>query len=427
MKKFFSVLLILLILVFSVDQNRQEAQAVAGVDDVVILSYIAAAAIAAGAVGTVALNTDGTYSGTLHNLANTSLLNMTPEMKLNLSMALMGARAVGYMAIDKVTGLWDYLHSQFTQSGSIVPSTMDLNQEGIYFAPNAMLQIYPMSSDHLKIRVANQYGGNTCTWYIEHTSGTWKIYNGGVWYSYAYTITLEQLTAMTNFFAPIIDANLTNIYKTSTFTTWWNAPSSYTGTFPNQETTSGIGNVIDDGTPERDIAIPQNYPDLNNRTKDIAYPTTNTGGISLPANPTADQMKTADTASDLTYAPSTTSDWADTIAKGITGALGLEGLLSPTAPTTIDWSPIQHSVDLFTNKFPFSLPWDLYHMVQSFGSGSTTAPVFRIGAHSSLMDFEKDVTFDQFDSFMPSVRIFELITFNVGLLFATRKLLGGAT
>lgn len=415
-KKIFVTFLCFMILSFSVIQPKQ-AKAIAGVDDVVILSYIAAAAIAAGAVGTVVANSDGTYSGTLHNYANTTLLNMSPEMKLNLSMALMGARAAGYMALNKVTGLWDYLHTGYVTGTTPVPVTTSISDPASFFSPQCTVKF-----------VRNSYSEFVVTYTSDPTYDVFQV----IFMYDMYNLNLSSTNNIAGYNATLASA-LTDYAKQFIINKWaikglaigssfYLNDQSWTGSFPIYVPQTGIGTVVDDGTPSRDIAIPQSYPDLNNRTKDIPYPTTNTGGISLPAAPTADQVKTADTAADLTSAPSSTSDWTSTIGKAITT------VLVGTGATTLNFEPLKMSGALFTTRFPFSIPWDIQNAIVGLGSGSATAPKWKVNFPASpwTQAYSIDIDLATFDSVMPALRAGELFLFTMGLAMATRRILGGA-
>lgn len=62
-------------------------------------------------------------------------------------------------------------------------------------------------------------------------------------------------------------------------------------------------------------------------------------------------------------------------------------------------------------------------MVLTFGAGSTEAPVIPI----AINGLEADIDLSKFNTIAAGIRVLELFAFGVGLLFGTRKLLGGAS
>lgn len=92
-----------------------------------------------------------------------------------------------------------------------------------------------------------------------------------------------------------------------------------------------------------------------------------------------------------------------------------------TAP--LDPTPLSYAGTLFTTKFPFSLPWDVKNMLTAFGTGSVVTPTLEM----PIMGVPAHVSLSRFDGLASAVRVFELLFFNAGLLFGTRKLLGGAS
>jgi len=96
--------------------------------------------------------------------------------------------------------------------------------------------------------------------------------------------------------------------------------------------------------------------------------------------------------------------------------------------TPINWDPLIVSGALFTNKFPFSLPWDLLH---SFNVWQTPEEevVFNISVPDTqyLKGMAFNINFDWFKGFIPIIKTIELILFDIALILATRRLLGGAS
>lgn len=125
---------------------------------------------------------------------------------------------------------------------------------------------------------------------------------------------------------------------------------------------------------------------------------------------TYDEALAAGAAAAIAYVTASTGTLTTDIANTKTG-------------DAIDFSKLKFAASLFTSKFPFSLPWDLKDMIMTFGSGTTVAPVIPIG----IGGIETNIEMSRFDSLAAAVRILELFAFGVGLLFSTRKLLGGAS
>lgn len=81
-----------------------------------------------------------------------------------------------------------------------------------------------------------------------------------------------------------------------------------------------------------------------------------------------------------------------------------------------------------TSKFPFSLPWDLFRAVEVFGEGQQLGP-WQMSVNNPLsgaVSFEVAVP-EGVEGYYVYIRWALLIIFDIGLLFATRKLLGGAS
>jgi hypothetical protein len=113
--------------------------------------------------------------------------------------------------------------------------------------------------------------------------------------------------------------------------------------------------------------------------------------------------------------------WIQTIPQLIADAIAGEFVIGPN--DAIDYSKLHLAAEIFTDKFPFSLPWDLKNMVLTFGAGSTEAPVIPI----AINGLEADIDLSKFNTIAAGIRVLELFAFGVGLLFGTRKLLGGAS
>jgi hypothetical protein len=96
--------------------------------------------------------------------------------------------------------------------------------------------------------------------------------------------------------------------------------------------------------------------------------------------------------------------------------------------TAIDWSPITGLTYSFTNKFPFSLPWDIQRAVGSLTVTQDLPDIqvqFYNPAGGSPIQFTLDWP-DFVSTFALWVRSAFLIIFGIGLVYSTNKLLGGA-
>lgn len=92
--------------------------------------------------------------------------------------------------------------------------------------------------------------------------------------------------------------------------------------------------------------------------------------------------------------------------------------------TAIDWEPLRKGLGAITHKFPFSLPWDFYNSFKQF-EGNEWDGVVKIRINTVLADFNFDIDLGMFDGIRNIVKKIELLIFDVGLIFATRRLMGG--
>ncbi len=99
---------------------------------------------------------------------------------------------------------------------------------------------------------------------------------------------------------------------------------------------------------------------------------------------------------------------------------------SPSPPATeINWDPLRKAVGELTWKFPFCLPWDIQRTIEGFGD-SAEWPEWEV----SLPFMGQTVQFvlcipEQFRFIVTGVRVALLILFSIGLIYGTRRLLGG--
>lgn len=122
--------------------------------------------------------------------------------------------------------------------------------------------------------------------------------------------------------------------------------------------------------------------------------------------------------------------WLSTFFAWIYGIPDLiaEAILQLNVP--LNTEPLRLSGELFTNKFPFSLPWDIQRSVSSLLVTPSFPPI-NVSfpnplAPSHPIPFTINVT-PFTDVLVPIVRSAFLLMFGISLVWGTRKLLGGAT
>lgn len=97
-----------------------------------------------------------------------------------------------------------------------------------------------------------------------------------------------------------------------------------------------------------------------------------------------------------------------------------------TEPGEIDFGPLKVAGTMFTNKFPFSLPWDLWRSFSSLAV-APQAPDFNIVVPDTkyMKGMRFNANLDIFSGLLQVVRAIELVLFDIGLVLITGKLLGG--
>ena len=154
---------------------------------------------------------------------------------------------------------------------------------------------------------------------------------------------------------------------------------------------------------------------------------TNTVDISVT------DMATGDVAISQTGEIATTWDdvtqkvGTDTVSDATTDVgTGTGDLTVPDDKSKLDWKPLQLAGELFTTRFPFSLPWDLYRAFTAFKSGSDKAPVLKLPIDlGDFGDYSCEVDLSVFDdNVVLAVRWCTYIGFVVLLIYVTNKLIG---
>jgi len=421
------------------------------------VAYVAAALVAAGAVGVITKDLNGTYGGVLYDQAKTTYDNMADPMKQNLETVLASGAVV---TVGSVAGLYTYLHDSFMALGSIVPLVPNVISTESFFK----------TGTGISIGVAWWEQGGT----NRHITNLFINLQSGVlpavrfdniicdFYQPASTFTNVDVSHATppvpadtaSYITALITASL---YGSSTL------GASYTGTYPASFPPGAIGSSVADGNSTRPINPPANLQDLSNATPTTPY--TDRNGVPTTVIPddatkllsnAAAVAAAAAMAAALAAGLSVAAAQAAAAAAMASAAAGADvataaaaGAAAATATTTadtatltkdiantktgdvIDMAPLKFAALLFTKKFPFSLPWDLKDMLSSFGSNAVSTPVFNMPLFFTRGGVTNNipvvVSLERFDGLAAAARVFELFIFNIGMLFGTRKLLGGAS
>jgi len=95
----------------------------------------------------------------------------------------------------------------------------------------------------------------------------------------------------------------------------------------------------------------------------------------------------------------------------------------PRDDTAINWEPLRRGLYELTEKFPFCLPWDLMRGIQSLESNQWDRQI-RINVGDGIWP-EMVIDLTMFDEIARITRVVLLVIFDLGLIFATRRLMGG--
>ncbi|MGB9856353.1 MAG: hypothetical protein ACPLKS_07435 [Caldisericum exile] len=127
---------------------------------------------------------------------------------------------------------------------------------------------------------------------------------------------------------------------------------------------------------------------------------------------------------EMTYIDSGTAEYTSGIATGIQALVNLftEGLIGDI--NTLTYPKLNVSL---SEKFPFSLPWDIYNLISLFNEPALPLSLsFKLGSVYGNSDINIKIS-DYFDDdFMEKVRFLEKVGFLLTLIFITPKVLGGA-
>lgn len=434
----------LFVLTMSIIVPVQDAQAIVALAiPVIAVGVLACALVAGGAVGAYYQNPDGGYGGALYTSASNLYNSMSDNMRTDFNNAVLVAKS-GYIALNTVIGdstLYDFLHAHFiandyTSGGGVTPTLSYLFDPVVNFTHYTYLQYSCASTSGTNVagyvRVfefastvttfipanATEQYQFICNYNISSGSNGILTHIGnivydGLSYNGSPILTTYDALAMASYITSLhVNGAISNLYLTSghyyndtsvmpnssSFTGILSAPIDTSMTVPNEIPLSGK------------VAVPSNPTQL-----DQAIPSTNlVTSAGTVANPsvTSDQAIAGDTASEISTSTDTFTNASANSKEG----------------DSISWEPLKLAVDVFTNRFPFSLPWDFLHMVTTFASAPVT-PLFSMVANSGVVaGFKLNTTMDlsQYNDVVATVRIFEKILFTIGLLWGTRKLVGGA-
>lgn len=183
------------------------------------------------------------------------------------------------------------------------------------------------------------------------------------------------------------------------------------------------------GQTHTDVAFPQNFqpgqtvtvpPIPLTQNNDYALPTP------VPIPNTSDVGLTADGNTAVDAKTGTVTTVADTAAEGTLTSIydALVNFFDLTKP--INWEPVKMVSADFSKVFPFSLPWDIKNAVATLGSDASP-PSWTVHLKFLNTEYDENIGFPaEWQAYVPAVHGLILVLFGVGLVYATRKLLGGA-
>ncbi len=103
---------------------------------------------------------------------------------------------------------------------------------------------------------------------------------------------------------------------------------------------------------------------------------------------------------------------------------------TPTPPgeNKIDFEPLKLGLGELTNKFPFSLPWDLKRAFENLYGGHWDAKIplkFSYNVLNVGWEVDEEIDLVPYENIIIMFKTFIVLIFDVGLIFATRRLMGG--
>lgn len=190
--------------------------------------------------------------------------------------------------------------------------------------------------------------------------------------------------------------------------------------------------------------VPDHFPDINNPDETVIDYPPETTSTENPDGTRTDTTTETTTTTRRWYDP-TTERWKETTTTTTTTTqqdydpdglpLGPPVTTTTTAPPTtttttpptdddtINFEPLKKLPHFITTRFPFSLPWDLKRGIESL-EGSEWDRKFTIPAIGDYWP-AMEIDISMFDNIASMTRVILLIVFDFGLIFATRRLMGG--
>lgn len=100
-----------------------------------------------------------------------------------------------------------------------------------------------------------------------------------------------------------------------------------------------------------------------------------------------------------------------------------------TTPAKINFKPLIMLAGAITEKFPFSIPWDVFDLFSQFNV-EPISPVFEIGSGKDIylgdmripVKYDFDIDFSKFDPLAMIIRWGEILVFDICLILALRRL-----
>lgn len=96
----------------------------------------------------------------------------------------------------------------------------------------------------------------------------------------------------------------------------------------------------------------------------------------------------------------------------------------PSEPGQINWEKLKGIPAIISTKFPFSLPWDVYHVL-SLLNYQPRAPVISINEDFMGLPFQFEFDFSFLDPYIVWFRWFIVVGYVMFLIMSVRKLMGG--
>lgn len=182
-------------------------------------------------------------------------------------------------------------------------------------------------------------------------------------------------------------------------------------------------------------ALPRITQTTSTAGLDIAKPTyvsgTSVGSIPFSYAPTVSVATGTATTTPGEVSEGVEAD-VGSIASGVAGIGASIGALTGSiadffkpSTETINFDKLKGVSALLFNKFPFSIPFDFYHVVTMFNA-PPVAPCWQINADMSGFGIgvvPLSIDLSPYDNYAPVMRMFNLISFVIFMLFATKSLI----